>query len=250
MKNDLNPSVSTVALFIPCIVDASYPEVGEAVVTVLQRAGVKVHYPVRQTCCGQPAYNSGFRKIAVKAAKHFIEVFEKAEAVVSPSGSCVHMVRRHYPQLLCQDGQWRDRAEVVSRKTHEFSEFLVDVLGITNVGAYFKGRVTYHDSCHLSRGLGINAQPRQLIGKIQGATFVEMDDSDRCCGFGGAFSVKYPEISACLTEDKVKNILATGADVVVGGDMGCLMNIEGMLHRKRSRVKALHIAQILSGANI
>lgn len=243
----MSPSSKTVSMFIPCLVDAFHPEVGEAMIALLERAGMRVEYPLEQTCCGQPAFNSGYRTEAAAAARHFVSVFEQADAIVCPSGSCVHMVRRHYPELLADDADWRHRAETVSRRTYELTQYLVDVLEVVDFGARFNGRITYHDSCHLLRGLGIREQPRELLRHIQGAELVEMDESDRCCGFGGAFSVKYPEISTALLEDKVDTILATGADAVVGADPSCLMNIEGMVSRRGLSVKVLHIAELLVG---
>ncbi len=236
-----------ISLFIPCLVDAIYPEVGEAVVRVFERLGLPVTYPLDQTCCGQPAFNAGHRRRAGAAARRFVAIFEDAEAIVCPSGSCVAMVRRHYPELLQEDDAWRRRALGVAGKTWEFSEYLVDVLGTDDVGAGYPGTVTYHDSCHLLRGLGVREQPRRLIRGVRGTRLVEMRDSDRCCGFGGAFSVAYPEISTALVDEKVADILATGADAVVGGDMGCLMNIAGRLSRLGSPVRVMHIAQLLGG---
>lgn len=236
-----------VSLFVTCLVDGISPGVGEAVVTVFERLGISVSCPPEQTCCGQPAFNSGYRTEARRAARRFIEVFEEADVIVGPSGSCVHMVKHHYPLLFDGDERWQARAKRVAEKTFEFTQYLVDVLGVTDLGAAFSGKVTYHDSCHLLRGLGIGSQPRKLIENVRGATFVEMAASDRCCGFGGAFSVKYPEISSAMTEEKVHNILASGADAVVGCDASCLMNIGGMLSRMGSSVRCLHIAELLAG---
>ena len=234
-----------VTLFIQCIVDSVYPQVGQSMVRVLDHLGVSMHYPPDQTCCGQPAFNSGYRSEARAAAKRFIEIFEDAEAIVCPSGSCVSMVRNHYVDLFENDVRWLERARHVAEKTFEFSEFLVDVLKVEDVGASFEKRVTYHDSCHLMRGIGVSRQPRTLIAHVKGVEFVEMHDSDRCCGFGGAFSFKYPDISTAMLEDKVRNIEDSGAGVVVGCDMGCLMNIQGMLSRKNSDIKTMHIAELL-----
>jgi L-lactate dehydrogenase complex protein LldE len=237
----------TVTLFVQCLVDALYPEVAESMVRVLERIGLKVVCPVDQTCCGQAAFNTGYRRDAAVAARHFVEVFEKAETVVCPSGSCVDMVRHHYRELFCDDPVWLERAERIGRRTFEFTQFLVDEIGRLDLGSRFIGRVTYHDSCHLLRGLGVKDQPRKLLERVQGLTLVEMKDSDRCCGFGGTFSVKYPEISAAMAEQKVENILASGADTVTGCDTGCLMNIEGIVHRRGLPLRVLHIAQILAG---
>lgn len=237
----------TVTLFIQCLVDGIYPEVGEAVVEIFHKLGINLSCPPQQTCCGQPAFNAGYRREAGIAAKRFIEIFETADAIVCPSGSCVTMVRHHYPQLFEKDSLWLPRAKSVAAKTYELTEYLVDILGVDDLGAHYNGKITYHDSCHLLRNLRIHEQPRKLLSKVSGAEFIEMHDSDRCCGFGGSFSVKYAEISEAMVADKVANIIACGADTVVGCDMGCLMNIQGMLSRKGSAVKTRHIAQILAG---
>lgn len=236
----------TVTLFIQCLVDGIFPEVGEAVVGIFRKLGVSLTCPTRQTCCGQPAFNSGYQGEARLAARRFIEIFQTAETIVCPSGSCVTMVRHHYPQLFADDAAWLQRAQEVAAKTFELTEYLVDILGVDDLGARYNGVVTYHDSCHLLRNLRVKEQPRSLLRKIAGAEFVEMNDSDRCCGFGGSFSFKYADISAAMAEDKVNNIIASGADTVVGCDMGCLMNIQGMLSRKGSSIRAVHIAQLLA----
>jgi L-lactate dehydrogenase complex protein LldE len=236
----------TVTLFIQCLVDGIYPEVGEAMVAIFRKLGVNQTCPTQQTCCGQPAFNSGYHGEARVAAKRFIEIFETAEAIVCPSGSCVTMVRHHYPQLFSNDAAWLQRAQAVAAKTFELTEFLVGNLGVDDLGAHYDGVITYHDSCHLLRNLRVKEQPRSLLRKISGAKFVEMNDSDRCCGFGGSFSFKYADISAAMAEEKANNIIASGADTVVGCDMGCLMNIQGMLSRMGSSIKAIHIAQILA----
>ena len=237
----------TITLFIQCLVDGIYPEVGEAMARIFHKLGINLICPPRQTCCGQPAFNAGYRREARVAAKRFIDIFETADAIVCPSGSCVTMVRHHYPQLFEKDALWLQRARKVAAKTYELTEYLVDILGVYDLGAHYDGRITYHDSCHLLRNLRILEQPRKLLSKVSGAEFIEMHDSDRCCGFGGSFSVKYADISEAMVSDKVNNIIACGADTVVGCDMGCLMNIEGMLSRKGSDIKIMHIAQILAG---
>ncbi len=237
----------TVTLFIQCLVDGIYPEVGEAMVKIFRNLGFDLACPTRQTCCGQPAFNAGYRREARVAAKRFIEIFETAETIVCPSGSCVTMVRHHYPQLFDDDDSWRRRAEQVAAKTYELTQYLVDVLGVDDLGAHYDGKITYHDSCHLLRNLRVKDQPRRLLRNVSGADFVEMYDSDKCCGFGGSFAVKYAEISAAMVEDKVNNLIDSGADTVVGCDMGCLMNIQGMLSRKGSDIKVMHVAQILAG---
>jgi len=236
-----------VTLFIQCIIDGIYPEVGFAAVRIFEKLGINVECPSGQTCCGQPAFNSGYRKEARRAAEHFISIFSDAETIVCPSGSCVNMVRNHYPELFRDDAKMLERAKDIGSRTFELTEYLVDVLKVEDLGARYEGRITYHDSCHLIRGIGVIEQPRKLIRKIRGAELIEMKDSDRCCGFGGAFSVKYPEISTAILEDKIGNIITSGAETVTGCDMGCLMNIQGLLSRKRLPVRALHIAQLLGG---
>lgn len=237
---------TTVSLFIQCLVDTMFPEVGEAMVRVFDRLAIPLAFPNGQTCCGQPAYNSGYRREAAAAARHFIEIFADAETIVCPSGSCVHMVRHYYPELFPNDPAMAKRARAIGAKTFEFTEYLVDILKITDVMAEYPGTVTYHDSCHLNRGLGISRQPRLLLENVRGLTFAEMRDSDTCCGFGGTFSINYPEISVAMVDEKILNILATGADTVVGCDISCLMNIRSRMSRRGERVKVLHIAQVLS----
>lgn len=237
-----------VTLFVQCLVDSMFPEVGDAMVDVFNKLNVPLEYPEAQTCCGQPAYNSGYQKEARAAAKRFIKIFEDAERIVCPSGSCVHMVRHHYPLLFTdEDTDLQMRVKEIGNRCYEFSEYLVDVLGAVNIGAAFSGKVTYHDSCHLMRGLGIYAQPRKLLHHVEGLDFVEMPESDVCCGFGGTFSVNYPEISTAMVDGKVDNIMASGADYVVGCDVSCLMNIKGRLLRRKKQVQVKHIAEILAG---
>ncbi len=239
-------SPNRITLFIQCLVDGFFPEVGDAMLSIFNRLGISVNCPLDQTCCGQSAFNAGYRKAARKAAKRFIEIFEDSQFIVCPSGSCVSMVKCHYPELFKDHGKWHERAVAVGQKTFEFSEYLVDVLKVEDVGACYHGKITYHDSCHLLRKLGIAEQPRRLIRNIREAELVEMKDPDRCCGFGGTFSIKYPEISTAILDEKISNIVASGADVVAGCDVSCLMNIQGRLSRIGSNVKTLHIAQLLA----
>ena len=239
-------SNKNVTLFVQCLVDTIYPEVGEDMVRVLLNLGVTVHCPGDQTCCGQPAFNAGYRSQARAVAQHFIEVFEDSEIIVCPSGSCVNMVRHHYPELFQDAPRWLQRAQKLASRTFEFTEYLVDVLQVDDLSASYSGKVTYHDSCHLLRGIGVKEQPRRLLRNVADAEFVEMNDSDRCCGFGGSFSVKYPQISTAMVSEKVDNIIKSGADTVVGCDMGCLMNIQGMLSRRGSDIQVKHIAQVLA----
>ena len=236
-----------ITLFVQCLVDSLCPEVGEAMVALFNRLGLSVRVPVDQTCCGQPAFNAGYRQAARAAAKRFIEIFEAAEVIVCPSGSCVSMVKHHYPELFASDEKWFDRAVRVGQRTFELSQYLVDVLGIDDVGARYDGKVTYHESCHLLRGLGVSEQPRRLIRNIRQAELIEMKDADKCCGFGGTFAVKYPEISVAMVDEKICHILASGADIVTGCDISCLMNIQGRLSRIGSPVKTIHLAQLLAG---
>ncbi len=237
-----------VSLFIQCLVDSMFPEVGDAMVSVFNRLGVPLDFPVTQTCCGQPAYNSGYQREAKAAALHFVACFQDAEVIVCPSGSCVAMVRHHYPALFRDDDQeTRMRVENVAKRCFEFSEYLVDVLGVTDVGAGFNGSVTYHDSCHLLRSLGIREQPRKLLQHVAGLRFHEMHDSDVCCGFGGTFSINYPDISTAMVDEKIDNILVSGAEYVTGCDISCLMNIKGRLSRRNEKVGVVHLAEILAG---
>jgi len=236
-----------VTLFMQCIVDSCFPQVGEAMVAVLERQGLTLEYPADQTCCGQPAFNAGYRNEAARLARRFLDVFEDAECIVCPSGSCVHMVRHHYRELFAKEPRLLARAERVGARTFEFTEFLVDVLGVTDVGASWHGDVTYHDSCHLLRGLGVKDQPRALLAGVRGLNLIEMTRSDECCGFGGTFSAKYPEISEALLETKLSNIQATGVGAVVGCDMGCLMHMQGMIRRRELPITVHHIAEILAG---
>jgi L-lactate dehydrogenase complex protein LldE len=237
----------TVQLFITCLIDTLQPQIGEAVVSVLERAGVKVEFPKGQTCCGQPAFNAGMWKDARKTAEHTIQVFEDAPGpIVIPSGSCAAMVRHSYPELFADDPKWRPRAQALAERTYEFTEFLVDVLGITDLGASFSGKITYHPSCHLLRGLGVERQPRVLLSNIRNAEIVELPYQEECCGFGGVFSVKHPEISAAMLERKIGNIDTSEAPTVVVCDTGCLMHIGGGLHRQKKSQKIQHIAEVLA----
>lgn len=235
-----------ITLFIQCLIDAVRPDVAEAMVRVLEGLGLELECPTNQTCCGQPAFNSGFRREARVAARRFIEIFENTGTIVSPSGSCVHMVRHHYPELFKDEPRWRERAERITARTYEFSEFLVDVLKVEDLGASYPGRVTYHDSCHLLRGIRVQEQPRRLLRNVKGLDLVEMKNSDYCCGFGGAFAVKYPDISAAMVNDKVDHIVNSGAGTVVGCDTGCLLNIAGAASRRGLSIKTMHIAEILA----
>lgn len=236
-----------VSLFVTCLVDQMWSSIGTSCVEVLRRAGCEVEFDERQTCCGQPAFNTGYRDEARQVAKRFIEVFEqsKVDAIVSPSGSCTAMVH-HYAELFADEPQWLARAQAVAARTHEFSSFLVRVLKVEDVGASWKGRLTWHDACHGLRDLNVKSEPRRLIRNVRGAEFVEVENAEACCGFGGTFSVKYPEISVAILDQKIEAIERAGVDAVVSGDASCLMQIGGRLSRKGSRVKAMHLAELLS----
>lgn len=234
-----------VSLFITCLVDQVWPEIGTSTVAVLRRAGCEVDFDARQTCCGQPAFNTGYRGEALRLAKRFIEIFEDADAIVSPSGSCTAMVH-HFHELFADDESWRKRSQSLAERAYELSSFLVNVLGVDDVGASFRGRVTWHDACHGLRDLCVHGEPRRLIQKVRGAEFVELANADACCGFGGTFSVKYPEISVAILDSKIAAIEKAGVRAVVSGDASCLMQIGGRLSRQKSSVQVLHIAELLA----
>ncbi|GAB4430740.1 MAG: (Fe-S)-binding protein [Anaerolineales bacterium] len=237
----------TVQLFVTCLLDSFYPQTAEAVVDILRRLGVDVDFSQAQTCCGQPQFNAGLRTDARKLAQYMIEIFEKTIGeIVSPSGSCVHMVRHNYPELFSNDPAWLPRARALAKRTFEFSEYLVDVLGITDLGAHWEGRLTYHPSCHLSRGLGIDRQPRVLLANVRGAHIVELPEAEDCCGFGGIFSVTHPELSAEFLKRKVENLEKSQSPTLVVADTGCIMHIAGGLHRQKKPQRVVHIAEVLN----
>jgi L-lactate dehydrogenase complex protein LldE len=237
----------TIQLFVTCIVDTLYPHIGEAVVRVLNKAGVNVEFPSGQTCCGQPAFNAGLRQEARQMAIHTIQVFEATQGhIIIPSGSCCSMVRHSYQELFANDPVWLPRAKALGERCFELSEYLVDVLGVTNLGATFNGRVTYHASCHLLRELGVTYQPRQLLSAVQGLDFVELPAADECCGFGGVFSVEHPELSAAMLKRKIANLESTGAPWAVSCDAGCITHVNGGLHRRGKSQRFLHLAEILA----
>ena len=238
--------MKTVSMFIPCTVDLFLPEIGEAVYTLLKRVGVCPIYHEEQTCCGQPAINSGFLRQAVNVAKHFIEVFGNDEAVVSPSGSCVCTVKYRYPELLCDEPSWLRRAEELAARTYELTQYIVDVLGIEDFGASWDGKVAYHESCHVLRGLGVSDQPKKLISRVAGVEQVPMAFAEGCCGFGGEFSLNYPDISEAMVQEKCENYLESGADLLLLCEPGCLLNIGGYLSRHHPGRKVMHVAQFLA----
>jgi L-lactate dehydrogenase complex protein LldE len=236
-----------VALFVTCLVDLFRPSVGFAAVKLLEDAGCVVHVPPLQTCCGQPAYNTGARADAREIAAQVIDAFAGFDAVVAPSGSCAGMLRQHYPALFADDPNMAPRARELAVRTHELISFLVDVLGVAKVSARYEGIATYHDSCSSLREMGVSAQPRKLLQSVAGLELAELTNTEACCGFGGAFSVKYPEISLEMVRKKTADIAASGADTVLAGDLGCLLNIAGKLGRDGSEVRVRHVAEVLAG---
>lgn len=237
-----------IQLFVTCMIDTLAPEIGECVVEVLEKAGAQIEVPEGQTCCGQPAFNGGFWDESRAMARHTIEVFGDGDApVVIPSGSCGYMIAHHYPELFEGDPVWYPRAVKLSGRIRELTEYLVDELGVTDLGASYDGKLTYHASCHLLRGIRIHRQPMSLLSQVQGAEIVPLEEEQECCGFGGLFSIKFGDISSEMLKRKLDNIEATGADHVVGCDLSCLLNINGGLHRRKSKVTGVHIAQLLAG---
>jgi L-lactate dehydrogenase complex protein LldE len=239
----VNPSIG---LFVTCLVDLMRPSIGFAALKLLEDAGCRVEVPA-QTCCGQPAFNSGDRATSRALARQVIEAFEHFDYVVVPSGSCGGMIAKHYPELFADDPNWAQRAQVFAAKTHELVSFLTDVLKVEAVAARHEGAVTYHDSCSGLRELGIREQPRKLLSSVEGLSLVEMSDSDVCCGFGGTFAVKYSEISGAIVSEKAANVTAAGAPTLLAGDLGCLMNMAGRLARQGSSVQVRHVAEVLAG---
>jgi L-lactate dehydrogenase complex protein LldE len=242
-----NPRPPRVSLFVTCLADLLRPSVAFASITLLEQAGWEVDVPMNQTCCGQPGYNSGEYESTVPLAKQFIEQFEAAEYVVAPSGSCVGMVCHHYPKIL--EGQWRERALALAEKTYELTTFLVEIAKLAPDTATINSlpTVTYHDSCAGLREMSIKEQPRQLLKSLCNTEVTEMQQTDVCCGFGGTFCAKMPEISAKMTDDKLSNALATKAEILTGGDLGCLLSIAGRARRLGQDLEVRHIAELLSG---
>jgi L-lactate dehydrogenase complex protein LldE len=233
-----------VSLLVTCLGDALFPDVGVATVRLLRRLGVAVDFPEAQTCCGQPHFNSGYHDDARELARHTLRTFDNGQTVVVPSGSCAAMIKLEYPELFHDDPVWHPRALDMARRTHELSDFLVNVLGIEDVGARYEGKVTYHMACHL-RGLRLLTEPERLLLRVKGLEYVKLERADECCGFGGSFSVRYPGISGAMVQDKADFIEKAGVAAVVATDAGCLMNIAGCLRRHGSSVRALHLAQVL-----
>lgn len=234
-----------VAIFVTCLVDNFYPDVAEAMVRILHHYGVEVVFPDQQTCCGQPAFNSGYVDDARAVAGTMLEAFAEADYVLSPSGSCTGMIHHYYPKLFDEHGKTHQQAQRLAQRTFEFSQFLVNVLGVTDVGATFAHTVTYHPSCHGTRLLGVRDEPLTLLRQVRNLEFRELPYASDCCGFGGTFAVKMSEISTAMVHEKTEHVLETDVEVLVGTDMGCLMNIGGRLHRQGAPIRVMHLAQLL-----
>jgi L-lactate dehydrogenase complex protein LldE len=235
-----------VSLFVTCMVDQLFPQVGMAMVGVLERLGYRVDFPESQTCCGQPAFNSGYRAEARMVARHFLDTFESSEVIVVPSGSCTSMVAHHYAELFHKDPETLARVHALEKKIWEFSTFLTEVAGVEDVGARFDDVVTFHDGCHALRELGIKSAPRRLLANVRGLELREMQPAEECCGFGGTFSVKFAELSGAMAQTKIEAIVRTGARTVVSLDPSCLMQIQGVLSRSGSSIRTMHLAEVLA----
>jgi L-lactate dehydrogenase complex protein LldE len=241
------PTNPRVGLFVTCLVDLMRPSIGFAAVQLLEQAGCTVDVPRGQTCCGQPAWNSGDRASTAALAKQTITAFEPYDYIVAPSGSCGGMIRKHFAEALAGDPVWVERARKLGARTYELISFLVDVRGMTSVDVSWPATATYHDSCSGLRELGIRKQPRALLATVKGLTMIDLPDADACCGFGGTFSIKYPDISNKIVEAKTAAIAGTKADLLIAGDLGCLMNMAGKLSREGSKTKVRHVAEVLAG---
>ncbi len=240
------PANPRVALFVTCLVDLHRPTIGFAAIQLLEQAGCQVEVPRAQTCCGQPAYNSGDRATTRDIARGILDAFSGYDYVVAPSGSCAGMLREHLPHLFDDDPNTRAKAVALGEKTFELIGFLTEIMGVDKVAASYAGVATYHDSCSGLRELGIKAQPRALLASVSGLTLTEMEEPEVCCGFGGTFCVKYPDISVQMVDRKAKDIIATGADTLLAGDLGCLLNMAGRLSREGSAVRVRHVAEVLA----
>lgn len=239
------PGPSRVALCITCLNDAFYPEVGEATVRILRRLGYAVAFPLAQTCCGQPAFNSGFKQEARSVARRNLAIFGAYDYVVLPSGSCTAMFRIFYPELFADDALLAKQAASLAQRTYEFSEFLVQVARVKHLATTFRGKVAYHASCHLLRELGVTNAPQRLISEVAGVDLMPMDLAEQCCGFGGTFAVKYPQISDAMLQKKIASLKRAGADTLVSCDAGCLLHIAGRLRRQGEPIRVMHLAELL-----
>ncbi|MBU2645553.1 (Fe-S)-binding protein [bacterium] len=237
--------MTEVSMFIPCTADLLMPEIGEAVYHLLRILGKTPVYHEEQTCCGQPAISAGYRQPAREAAKHFISVFEKDAVIVCPSGSCIYTLRYDYPRLLQDEPEWLERAASVAARTYELSQYVVDILKVTDIGSQFEGKAAFHESCKNLRGLGISEQPKQMIQGVRGTELVPLNSAEVCCGFGGEFSFNFPNISEAMVKAKTRNFIDSGADVLIISEPGCLLNIAGYLKRHHPDRKAVHLANFL-----
>jgi L-lactate dehydrogenase complex protein LldE len=237
-----------VGLFVTCLVDLVRPSVGFAAVKLLEQAGCEVHVPV-QTCCGQPAWNSGADNHAAHLARQAIAAFEPFDYLVAPSGSCAGMIKVHYPEVFQNNVQWLRRARALADRTHELISFLANVRAVKEVAAHCAARVCYHDSCSSLREMGVRKEPRELLASIDGLSIAELKEPEACCGFGGLFSVKYPEISERMADDKIADAQSTGAELMLGGDLGCLLNLKGRMQRKGIAMRVRHVAEMLAGVD-
>ncbi len=243
--------MTNIQLFITCLTDSFFPQTGEAVVDIFHRLGIRVDFAPEQTCCGQPQFNAGLRKDARAIAEHSIKVFEKTDGdIVTPSGSCAHQFRHNYLELFEGDSAWLPRARAFSERVFEFTEYLVDKLGVTDLGARWDGMLTYHPSCHTLRGINVDKQPRALLASVRGATLVDLPHAEECCGFGGIMSVEHPELSAEWLKRKISNLEASQSPTLVVTDAGCLMHIMGGLHRQGKSQRVIHIAEVLNSVDM
>ena len=239
--------MTTVQLFVTCLVDSFYPQTGSAIVDILRRLGIDVEFAPDQTCCGQPSFNAGLRDEARPIVEHTIRVFEKITGdIVIPSGSCAHMIKHGYAELFANDPVWLPRAQSLASRVYEFTEYIVDKLGVTDLGAQWDGTLTYHPSCHTLRGMHIDRQPRALLANVKGAKLVELPEAESCCGFGGIFSMEHPELSAEWLKRKIGNLEKTESPTLVVTESGCLMHIAGGLHRQKKPQRVMHIAEVLN----
>ena len=235
-----------VGFFVTCLVDLMRPSIGFAAIKLLESGGADVFVPASQTCCGQPAYNSGDRADTITLARKVVEEFERCDYVVAPSGSCSGMIKTHYAELFADDPAWSSRVTALAAKTYELTDFLVSVLKVERVPGTFAGTITYHDSCAGLREMGVKSQPRALLGRMEGVRLSEMAECETCCGFGGTFAVKFGEISSRLADNKCQHIVTNGAETVVLGDLGCMLNIEGRLRRRGDATRVMHVAEVLA----
>ena len=236
-----------VGFFVTCLVDLMRPRIGFAAIKLLEAGGAEVYVPAAQTCCGQPAYNSGDRRDAIALARKVVDEFETCDYLVAPSGSCSGMIKTHYGELFSDDAETKRRVDALAAKTYELTDFLVNVVKLANPPGRYNGKVTYHDSCAGLREMGVKQQPRKLLSAMPGVEIIEMTEAEMCCGFGGTFSIKYGDISARLADNKCSHVLDSGADAVVLGDLGCMLNIEGRLRRRGDKkTKVLHVAEVLA----